>query len=144
MKSEARPDLRDIERLKLLVGEVEAHGDDPCQITPAEGESLARVLALLDAEQERTERHKDLAAEVPEGYHFLTCFAYEKWPKLVIYRCRSCGSTGPAGSRCGPHDGGLTFGTITVPREPCVVCHYDQEPIDSDLREELEGDDGSR
>lgn len=71
--------------------------------------------------REWRERIEKLSAEAPEGTRLLTIYAYEDWPNLTVYRCPCCGSTGPADSECGPHDGGVVVGTTSFPRRPCLV-----------------------
>lgn len=124
--------------IRLLIAAAREPASD-AQLRAERDEAVARA-AELDRFREK---EAQLQRDAPEGMRVLNIWAYEKWPKLVIWRCRSCGSTGPAGSTCGPHDGGFA-GPIQVPRSPCTVCDYDEEPIHSETRVDLEEDAAQR
>lgn len=138
--------------LEIVEAEIRAllRGGLPVESVSDGDRRLATALrALLDEREElqeykrkREDFYERAAADAPEGHHTLTGICiYEKWPDITVYRCGSCGSTGPAGSECKGHDLG-PYGDPDggVPRMPCRLCQDDEVPIRAERLEELEED----
>lgn len=69
----------------------------------------------------------------------LSIYAYEDWPDLYVFRCSSCGSTGPEGSECGGHDAPpvMNQDSLSVKRVRVKVCQDDEQPIRNERLDDL-------